>query len=87
MEDGGTIISCASPKPKRDSLTFLQQHQSEMVSSRFGRYYLSNYHGKHVEFIREPGNTITPVLHVGRGGKSVRESFRPLNHIFIRDTF
>ncbi|CAF1029349.1 unnamed protein product [Adineta ricciae] len=75
MEDGGIIISCTSPKPKRDSLTLLQQYHSEIVSSRSGRYHLSNYDDKHVEFIREPGNTITPVLHKYLLHKHVNPTF------------
>ncbi|CAF0946190.1 unnamed protein product [Adineta steineri] len=67
---GGTIVSCTSPKPKRDSLTLLQERYSESMSpSHPGCYHLSSSDSKHVEFIREPGNTITPVLHIGRGMK------------------
>jgi len=67
---GSTVISCTSPKPKRDSLVLLQERYSGSTTP----HHLINSDGKHVEFIREPGNTITPVLHVGRGMKSVLQS-------------
>jgi hypothetical protein len=68
---GGTIISCTSPKPKRDSLILLQERYSGSTTPHSGCYHLSSSDSKHVEFIREPGDTITPVLHIGRGTKSV----------------
>ena len=72
---GGTIISCTSPKPKRDSLILLQERYSGSMTPHSGYNHLSNSDSRHVEFIREPGDTITPVLHIGRGTKSVRTYF------------
>jgi hypothetical protein len=76
---GGTVISCISPKPKRDSLTLLQERYSGSSTPHSGYYHLSNSESKHVEFIREPGDTITPVLHIGRETKVVRIDFIPSN--------
>jgi hypothetical protein len=45
------------------------------MSPHSGYYHLSGSDSKHVEFIREPGNTVTPALHIGRGTKSVRTYF------------
>ena len=43
--------------------------------SHSGCYHLYGSDSRHVEFIRTPGDTITPVLHLGRGTKSVRTIF------------
>jgi hypothetical protein len=72
---GSTVITCISPKPKRDSLVLLQERYSGSMTPHSGCYHLSNSDSRHVEFIREPGDTVTPVLHIGRGTKSVRKYF------------
>ncbi len=69
------MISCKSPNPKRDSLILLQQRYSGSMTPHSGCFHLSDSDSKHVEFIREPGDTITPALHIGRGTKSVRRYF------------
>ena len=61
----GTIISCNSPKPKRDSLILIHERHS-------GIFHWSNIESKHVEFIRQPGDTVTPALHIGRAIQLVR---------------
>ena len=68
---GSTVISCTSPKPKRDSLILLQERYSGSSTPHSGCYHLANSDSRHVEFIRQPGDTITPALHIGRAVQSV----------------
>lgn len=72
LGNGGTVISCLSPRPRRDSLTLLQERYSGSATPHSGYYRLSDPENKHVEFIREAGNTVTPVLHLGRDTRLVR---------------
>lgn len=72
LGNGGTVISCLSPRPRRDSLTLLQERYSGSATPHSGYYRLSGSENKRVEFIRELGNTITPMLHLGREARLVR---------------
>ncbi|UJR27203.1 hypothetical protein I4U23_008499 [Adineta vaga] len=86
-DDKRSIEQQIHPKPKRDSLTLLQQYSSGLTTPHSGRYHLSNSDDKHVEFIREPGNTITPVLHVGRGIKSKYFTNKHINSTFSNEFY